>query len=369
MAHLLLDVNSIVPFYTVGSAPGVGRSTMELLKALSEIPSLPFKLTLFSRNLKGIGAKNLPDGPYRKLHLPIPNRPLYKKVEDSLHIKKLLTNYDFLHIPHNTDSCEDLSKTIFTIHDLIVYRYPEMWGLTNEDRAEFERIAKGCRAIVTCSESSKQDIVKFWKVPDEKVTVIPWGLNREIFSPSEESVEIKGLGSEFFFSASCNHPRKNTPLVAEAFAEYVKMGGNAQLVLLNPKADDLKGFETLVDSKKILIISNASDRELVWLYTNAKASIVASLYEGFGLPVLESLGCHTQVICARNSSLVEAGGEVVDYLPELTAQALTAKLLQYDSCPKSATIDIPATERHLSNFTWSGCAHRYIAFWERLLAR
>jgi glycosyltransferase involved in cell wall biosynthesis len=138
-------------------------------------------------------------------------------------------------------------------------------------------------------------------------------------------------------------------------------------VLLNPQVNEVDHYQDLVASGRVIIVRGIDDKMLVKLYSQAKASIVVSLYEGFGFPVLESLACHTQVICARNSSLVEAGGEVVDYLQDLTTNSLSDRLLGYDNLDKTQTIDINRVEGHLEKFTWLNCAKQYVAFWNRIL--
>lgn len=367
MSHktLLFDVTSIVPYYLFGHATGVGRSTMELVKELNKLSrsDLPFDLILYSQNIKGIGVRNLKT-PFRKLHFYVPKRKPFTNIINTFRLKEKWSRCDLMHIPHNTDKWENIHKTIYTIHDLIVYRYPEMWGLTDADRKEQKYIADNCKAIVTCSESSRQDIIHFWGCPPEKVTVIPWGVNRDVFHHDEGSIDnINGLGKDFFFSSSCNHPRKQPGLILQAFEKYLNEGGKAQLVLLSPSLEDIKNYQYLIDSQKLILVSGIDDTTLVRLYSQAKATILASLYEGFGLPVLESLACGTQVICAYNSSLIEAGGTVVDYLKELTPECLTDAMLKYDDISKCDTLDNDAVEAHLSNFTWKKCVDSYIDFW------
>ncbi len=306
--------------------------------------------------------------PFRKLHFYAPRRKPFTTVINSLGLKRLWSHYDLMHIPHNTDKCENINRTIYTIHDLIVYRYPEMWGLTEAERKEHKFIADNCKAIVTCSESSKQDIVKFWGCNPEKVTVIPWGVNRKKFHYDDGLIEdVPGLTGDFFFSSSCNHPRKQTGLILQAYENYLNAGGKSQLVLLSPATEDVNKFHNLFDDGKAIAVKGISDPMLVRLYSQAKATIMASLYEGFGLPVLESLACDTQVICAHNSSLIEAGGSVVDYLEDLTPECLTQKLLQYDKLPKSETFNKMTVEKHLAEFTWGKCAEAYINFWHNQL--
>lgn len=366
---LLFDVDSTIPFFLKGHTTGVGRSTVELVNALEKCNDIPFDLILYSQNTKGIGAKNF-NGPLKKLHLYIPRREPFSRIVNSIHLKKCLSGYDLMHIPHNTDTCENIHKTIYTIHDLIVYRYPEMWGLTDKERGFHKYIAENCKAIVTCSKASKDDIIRFWGCPSEKIHVIPWGVNRDMFHPSNEPLD-KTLGiksGEYFFSSSCNHPRKQTSLILDAFNNYRRNSGHHKLVLLGAAENDVAPFNHLLQDNSLIVMRGIDDKTLVDLYTYAKATVVASLFEGFGLPVIESLACHTQVICAKNSSLIEAGGSIVDYIENMSTETLTQKFALYENTPKRNTIDNEMAERHLKNFTWENCAVEYVKMWTKLLA-
>jgi glycosyltransferase involved in cell wall biosynthesis len=230
-------------------------------------------------------------------------------------------------------------------------------------------VAQQCKAIVTCSECSRRDIIQYLNVPGSKVTSIPWGVNREMFKPTNDDEYLKNIGIEglYYFTSSANHPRKNLPLLLESYREYLKLGGRGQLVVLNPEEEHLHGIIDLIEEGRIVILRKISDKELAALYTNAKCSLVLSSYEGFGLPVLESLACNTQVICARNSSLIEAGGDIVDFLDKMEVVTIAQKMLSYDNCDKASILDTIALEQHLRQFSWEECARKYIGFYKERL--
>ncbi|MBO7295092.1 MAG: glycosyltransferase, partial [Bacteroidaceae bacterium] len=131
--------------------------------------------------------------------------------------------------------------------------------------------------------------------------------------------------------------------------------------------EHLYGIKDLIEKGRIVILRKISDKELTILYTNAQCSLVLSSYEGFGLPVLESLACGAQVLCARNSSLVEAGGGVVDYIDEMNSTIIAHKILNYDAKEKADILDEVLLEEHLQNFTWEKCARKYIEFYKTQL--
>ena len=366
---IILDINSSIPYFREGHVTGVGRSTLELIEAMKSFIPQEFEVVLFSQNTRGSKYPN-PEK-LRYCHFYLPNRRRIKMISNKLKLKKLLIGYDLIHIPHNTDVTEDLKNTIYTIHDLIVYRYPEMWGLTDEERLEHKRIAKGCRHIITCSEASKNDIIHFWGVPANKVSVIPWGINRIRFYPNSDQLVLKkyGITKRYYFCCSCNHPRKNLSLLLLAFEKYLKAGGDMQLVLLSPGEKELEPYDSLIDCGNIIVVRDISDTDLTALYTHAHASIMVSLYEGFGLPILESLACRTQVLCANNSCFPEVGGDIIKYFDELTDSCVAKTMLEFASIPKEQMLDIDLLEKHLAKFTWDNCARQYFKIYERLLKK
>lgn len=371
--RVLIDVNSIISYIRDGALSGIGRTTFELLRQWdSFIDEIPFEIVLYSQNTKGISPKGI--FKFKSIHFFWPDRFKWKKFLYPLRLRRLLTKYDLNHIPHNVDITEDESRTILTIHDVMAYRFSELWksskwALTDNDRHMLEHGANQCKAIVTCSECSRRDIIQYLNVPGSKVTSIPWGVNREMFKPTNDDEYLKNIGIEgfYYFTSSANHPRKNLPLLLESYREYLKLGGRGQLVVLNPEEEHLHGIIDLIEEGRIVILRKISDKELAALYTNAKCSLVLSSYEGFGLPVLESLACGTQVLCARNSSLVEAGGGVVDYIDEMNSTIIAHKILNYDTKEKTDMLDEVLLEEHLQKFTWEKCARKYIEFYKTQL--
>lgn len=371
--RLLIDANSITSYLRDGTLTGIGRTTYELLSQLNKLyDTLPFEIVVYSLNTKGISSKGL--FRFRTLHFCWPDRNKYKQLLYPLRIRKCISKYDLNHIPHNIDVLEDVSNTILTIHDVMSYRFSNVWNssywsMPEEEKRRLEYAAKRCKAIVTCSECSKQDIVQFLNVPKDKVTVISWGINREMFQPmyDDEYLHRIGVRGLYYFTSSANHPRKNVPLLLKSYRSYLALGGQGQLVILNPEAEHLASVKDLIDERKIIILRKISDKELAVLYTNAQCSLMLSSYEGFGLPVLESLACGTQVICVRNSSLSEAGGSIVDYIDDMDDLIIAQKMLVYDKQNKEWIIDQYVLENHLKHFSWEKCAHEYIEFYKRQL--
>ena len=100
MKKILIDINSIVPYFACGKINGIGRTTKELVESLSRIEDLPFEITLYSQNMKGIGGRNL-DTKFKSYHLYYPNREKWNKALSFFPVREWMTRYDLMHIPHN----------------------------------------------------------------------------------------------------------------------------------------------------------------------------------------------------------------------------------------------------------------------------
>lgn len=366
---ILIDTKTILPLYIQGFISGIGRSTYELLNALQKKKDLPFEVILFSQSTKGVSPKK--DFLFKNLHFYMPDRPFFRKVTNFLKMKRWFVRYDLLHMPNNTAEVpECIEKTIYTIHDLAVCKFPEMWP--NTDGVFFDRLKDDiarCKSIVTCSEATKRDIVKFAGVSPDKVEVIYWGVNQEKFKPSMDKGYLQNhrIIPAYFFSSSCNHPRKNLPVLLAAYRKYRENNGERQLVLLNPLKEFLDDYMDLIENNNIIVCRNVSDENLIELYSHAHCSFIISSYEGFGFPILESLSCETPVVAANNSSLPEAGGDVALYLKDTTVDSVYEMMKYIDVKDKIQLLDMSACRKHLAKFTWDVCADKYVSYYKTLL--
>ena len=372
MKRILFDVNSIVQYRGFTNLEGIGRSTLSLLETLAGKEDLPFEIVLLSQRLRrgGLEIYNLP---FKQFRIPLPNQDRFKKIIKSLKIKEAFTRYDLYHIPHNTDYVALPHKTVFTIHDLMIYKFPEFFPFTKKFDSWAKNLMKECKAIITCSDSSKNDIAYYWNVPTEKISVIRWGIDRNVFFPADaESIDLVmrqlKIKTPYLLAVSTSHPRKNTRYILKSFREFCKFNSHFQLVILwdNPPKDLISEYEHEIQNKKILFINHVDDTVLRCLYSGAAATLFPSLYEGFGFPILESFACHTPVITCNNSSLREVGGNLALYTSETDISDLVMQLnvIKEGINKKSFEIEV---EKHLLHFSWRTTCEQYISLYNTLL--
>ena len=365
---LLIDVNSVVPYYVSGKVSGIGRTTIELVHALSKFTDLPFDIMLYSQNMKGFGGRNM-DVPFKKKHFYWPNRDKYDKLLARTPLQEWLTGYDIKHIPSNFAHTHCPEKTIVTIHDAMFFSHPEQFLGHDFARENYPKLARRAKAIITCSQNSKNEIAQYMDIPEERIHVCHWGVDRTLFYPHNAKPNRFTEGRPFFLSVSCDIGRKNTISVLRAYEEFIKNNPTHDLVLVwkNPPADILEKYTQDAFAQKIHFVSGLSNEELGDIYAEATATFFPSKYEGFGLPVLESMAAGTPIITCNNSSLGEVGGDAAIYVePEdITAMA------QWMECFEDKAIDInklvAKSLAQADKFTWNACAEKTINVYKKCL--
>ena len=340
MKKLLIDVNPIVPYFISGNVSGIGRTTLELVEALAKVDDLPFEITLFSHNFKGIGAKNM-DVPFRKKHLYLRNRENWNKLIAKFPIREWFTGYDLQHITHNFEYVRHPEKCIVTLHDALFMKLQEKAFGHDKMKVIVPPFIQRCKHVITCSESSKRDIVETIGINPEKVSVIYWGINHNVFKPLENKVYIArklqekyNLQSPYILSVSCNAERKRTDKLVRAYIEYGESNvpqNDLVLVWRNPPQDLLEDIAKSKYCDNIHILKNVSDNDLALLYNGAKVFVFPSVYEGFGLPLIEAIACGTPVVTCKNSSLDEIAQDAAIYLDEPVVQSLVKILSTIDA--------------------------------------
>lgn len=289
---------------------GINRSTVEMIKALQKIDS--------ENTYYFLGKTDWLKLPLDEINI-IPD---YRKQID-LNYLLFCNKLDIVHShfrPFKFNSKIKCAK-IITIHDLIPMVNREWSGIYGLLDGPIRKTAEEADVIITDSESTKRDIINYYNIPESKIEVVYLGIyEKEIIDESNIAENIKRLKSvPYILAVSTMRPYKNTLGLVKAFKIYKDMHPQSELKLvLTGKADQstLVGkeiIEQVKGQKDIIITGYVSENELNWLYREAFAFAMVSLYEGFGLPVLEALSFGKAVICSDTSSLPELGGEAVEY--------------------------------------------------------
>jgi glycosyltransferase involved in cell wall biosynthesis len=227
--------------------------------------------------------------------------------------------------------------------------------------------------IITISESSKRDILKFYPgVKEEEIKVIYHGFDAEVFQKErdrQKEEEIKkqyNIAGNYIIYIGAIQPRKNLEKLVEAFDLVKKDTSDLKLVLVGEKAWLSDGvFQKIEKSpnKNDIITPGRIDFEpLGHLLRGSRAFVFPSLYEGFGIPILEAFASRVPVICSENSSLPEVGGEAAIYFEDNDAEDLAEKI-------KNAITDENLRQSHIAKgleqtkkFSWEKCARETLEY-------
>jgi glycosyltransferase involved in cell wall biosynthesis len=260
---------------------------------------------------------------------------------------------------HSSDWAQAPSraKIIAPVYDLVVYKYPQTShpAIIAAQKRRLAWVKKEAAAVVTISESSKQDIHEILQVPLEKIQVIYPAAGPEYRLPDSRPRPPK----KYFLAVGTREPRKNLSRLIAAFQKASL--GDMELWIAGPAGWGETGESQPGPNVKYL--GFVSPQKMPSLYAGAVAFVYPSLYEGFGLPVLEALSCGTPVITSRCSSLPEAGGEAAVYVDPLDVEDIAAKLKEAAAGPKTS----PAVlARQAAKFSWDTSARRMIEVYESL---
>lgn len=354
---------------------GIGRSTYEMLKAISLLKEeLPFDIRLYGSGVSSI-SRSARDLPFHYNCFPLPEKL-------GVHMTKLepffvtdIYKHDLLHIPNNYDPMmNDRMKFIVTMHDTCSY---DLIAVPNNDvqwMNMWKYAAKQSKAIVTCSNSSKKDIIDRFHVKEDKVTVIPWGISPDIFHVIEKKkvdyrLKELGINKPYFFAVSCSDIRKNMDVLLKAYHDFSRKSDDVIMVMLwnNPSKTILDKYADDINKGKILFLKNVPDDDLVILYNGALATMYPSRYEGFGFPLLESFACGTPVLTCPNSSLLEIGGDLAVYANEDSADDMTQIMEMFVSSQYDYATFRNEARKYVSGFTWGRTAKDYMDFYASIL--
>ena len=266
---------------------------------------------------------------------------------------------------------------VVTIYDLSFIHQPESFP-TAQRRYLMHETAYSCRhaaRLITISRSGRDDVAAHYGVPPERIDVVTPGVSAAYRPlPAAEVAGFRrrqGLPDVFLLHVGTLQPRKNILILLEALAQLGRP--DVLLVLVGGKGWFYDTIEARVTAlglgKQVHFAGYAADDDLPLWYNAATALVFPSLYEGFGLPIVEALACGVPVVAAATSSLPEAGGDVALYFDPHDPDALAGQL--------AAVLDDPGLRRraqtegpsHAARFSWAQAGRDTAAAYGRALSQ
>ena len=234
-------------------------------------------------------------------------------------------------LPFNISQFRNLK--VVSIHDLIFLRYPELYPFFDR-KMYYQKVKMACitaDCIIAISHQTKADLIEFFALPESKIKVVYQSCD-PIFQvqPSSEQLTAVGkkykLPQQFILSVGTIEERKNLLTLVKALQQCKEL----ELVVVGRKRAYYRQVANFILENnmqaRIHFLEDVANSELPALYCLAKLFVYPSLFEGFGIPILESLFCKTPVIAANSSSLPEVGGAHTVYFEPSNADQLAAEI-------------------------------------------
>lgn len=373
--RVCLDISA-----ALGQGAGIGRYARELALALHALPGGP-ELVLFHNRqplnqlpseLKNLPRIEVPLGDKTWRALMLTGQKLPPAWNRSLHDADLFHGTDMLAPPIP-------QPTVVTIHDLSILLYPEHHTRLNRLhlRWALPRVARRAAAIIAVSEATRRDLIAQLEVPAERVHVAPNGVDHRRFFPRyrpearQRAGLMLGIEPPYILALGTLEPRKNLPALLRA---YARLGRDVpRLVLAGARGWGEGALFKLVKElglqERVRFTGYVPEAVLPDLYAGARLFVYPSLYEGFGLPVLEALASGAPVITSNTSSLPEVAGDAallvdptsVDELTRVMRRVLDSKQLRDELRTKGP--------KQAAKFSWERTARQTLAIYASVLAR
>lgn len=266
------------------------------------------------------------------------------------------------------------AKRVVTIHDLTFFLMPEVH--LRFKRLYFRTFIKLARfldcEIICVSHSTKRDLIKITKVSSERCTIIPLGKS-DIFHNRYSINEIRitkkkyKIEENYFLFIGTIEPRKNIITLIKAFYEFNKLFTNYSLVIVGKKGWYYEEIFKLIDQlcirEKIIFTGFVFEEEKPLLLNGSQAFIYPSLYEGFGIPILEAMACGTPVITANLSSMPEVAGDAGILINPENSNELFKAMVQVIGNPSVAENMKNAGLIQSDKFSWEKTAKQTITLY------
>ncbi|MEK7511765.1 MAG: glycosyltransferase family 1 protein [Patescibacteria group bacterium] len=275
---------------------------------------------------------------------------------------------DVLFVPAHTLPLLNPKKAVVTIHDLGFEHFSEAyhWADKLYHKLIIQIIKRSATKIIAVSEFTKQDLIKTYKIPPEKISVVMNGYDENQYKllPDNGNLlkEKYKIDFPYILFVGRLELKKNIPRLVEAFGLFKRQHPEAKqkLVLVGVKGLTFPLVEEQIAkynlADEIVFPGWVSDEDLPTFYNNADLFAFPSLFEGFGIPVLEAMACGCPVVCSNTTSLPEVAGDAaLMFNPENTEEIVGCLEQVLLNSELSASLREKGLER-AKQFSWRKCA-------------
>jgi glycosyltransferase involved in cell wall biosynthesis len=341
---------------------GIGNYMLGMLGGLAEAAEGRHELVLFAptgpRNMRRLwGALDRIPGTRRLFVVPPPSnvwRKLWSR-KQRVPVELLAGRLDVFHFSDWMYPPQRGGLRTTTVHDLLPLHHPE-WVDPRTIALhvpKYRHSAETCDLMFANSSFTADDVVETLGFPRERVVVAYPGIHARFTRDGP----ARDFGNPYLFTAATLEPRKNLETLLAAFAEVRRRRPELRLVVAGPTGWGGRA----VEGEGVHPLGYVADDELPALYRGAAAFVFPSLYEGFGIPIVEAMACGTPVVASAHPSLDEASGDVAIRADPKDAEAIAAGIEQ--AIAQRETL-VPRGLEHAARFTWRACGEAMLRGYE-----
>jgi glycosyltransferase involved in cell wall biosynthesis len=315
------------------------------------------------------------------IHIKTPNRIIDKSLKSlwrTSSVKRDLTkdNIDIFHglsheLPIGIEKTK--IKTVVTIHDLIFLRYPQFFKAI-DNKIYYQKFYHSCKVadkIIAVSEQTKKDIIYFFNIDPNKIEVVYQGCNDafkitqplSLFDSLKKTYQIP---NQYLLYVGSIEERKNLLSVLKCLKDLP----NQNLVVIgNGKEYKNKCINYIKNNQlenRVTILSGLSLQELASIYQKAQILIYPSLFEGFGIPIIEALFCRIPVITSKNGCFSEAGGPHTTYVNPTELEEMKKAILTILNDQEKREIQIDLGFKYAQKFSDQIIAKKLMSTYQKL---
>lgn len=269
-------------------------------------------------------------------------------------------------------------RCVVTIHDLIFLRYPELFPWIDRQSYlwKFKSACDQADLVLAISQQTKIDLIQFFNIPENKIRVIYQSCNPFYYDKSFESGPVSMDQDSLFnkrpyiLTVGSLVPRKNIQVLISSFSRLAQKYSDHQLVIVGrgPLEKDLRQqAKDLGLEKRIHLLSQINEAaKLKNLYSNACVFVYPSLFEGFGIPLIESLFCKTPVITSKGSCFSEAAGPGALYADPLSVDEYHQALDELLACQEKRKQLSQKGYEYVQQFRWDKTSEKLMDVYKEL---
>ncbi len=355
---------------------GVGRYIRNLIAELSKIDSQNEYVIFFLK--KNLG-QNLP-----KNFQEVETNFKWYGLAEQLKFPRVLRSHklDLVHFPHFNTPVFYKGRFVVTIHDLIHQRFAMKRSTTHGGliyaikqlgyRFGFASSLKKSKKIITISDYVKNDLVRYWQVPDDKIIITKEAAEEGIIQLAKkmDQSQIKKVLNKFnvqppfIYYIGNAHPHKNVEGLIKAFLILRKRYQYLQLVLSGHDHYFWQRVKDEFREKNIIYTGYVSDEEAVAFRKSAQVYVQPSFEEGFGIPLLEAFACQVPVVSSNAGSLPEVGADAALYFDPKDTNDMVEKLAMVLNSHKLARELVEKGLKRYRQFSWKKLAEETLKVYQ-----